>query len=309
MKQKSFFSKQNIAVKVLLLLMTVWMIWFIGSAIVGQVRDIFVQSQEVHYTTMENVETGYGMVSMTEHVINAALDGAAEPIIAEGERVRKGNAVFRIGEEYQYTNFAGRVSYRIDGLENMTDIGAISELDLKDYYTAQQKKNKKAEPAVTGEPYAKIQETMTGFHFYVFVENTERTAELGIGQTVKVNLLDIEESLKGQIAEVLVNEDDIRCMKLEVDMANAGVYQQRIYQIELPYNSERVLAIPKQALAKKRGADGVYYLHKGFVFWKEVTVSERWIEQGVLIVEEGLEEGDIVVTTPKLVREGENIKF
>ncbi|MBQ3119407.1 MAG: hypothetical protein IJC12_00895, partial [Peptococcaceae bacterium] len=103
MKQKSFFSKQNIAVKVLLLLMAVWMIWFIGSAIVGQVRDIFVQSQEVHYTTMENVETGYGMVSMTEHVINAALDGAAEPIIAEGERVRKGNAVFRIGEEYQYT--------------------------------------------------------------------------------------------------------------------------------------------------------------------------------------------------------------
>ena len=86
MKQKSFFSKQNIAVKVLLLLMAVWMIWFIGSAIVGQVRDIFVQSQEVHYTTMENVETGYGMVSMTEHVINAALDGAAEPIIAEGER-------------------------------------------------------------------------------------------------------------------------------------------------------------------------------------------------------------------------------
>ena len=92
-------------------------------------------------------------------------------------------------------------------------------------------------------------------------------------------------------------------------MANAGVYQQRIYQIELPYNSERVLAIPKQALAKKRGVDGVYYLHKGFVFWKEVTVSERWIEQGVLIVEDGLEEGDIVVTTPKLVREGENIKF
>ena len=37
MKQKSFFSKQNIAVKVLLLLMAVWMIWFIGSAIVGQV--------------------------------------------------------------------------------------------------------------------------------------------------------------------------------------------------------------------------------------------------------------------------------
>jgi len=26
-------------------------------------------------------------------------------------------------------------------------------------------------------------------------------------------------------------------------------------------------------------------------------------------VEDGLEEGDIVVTTPKLVREGENIKF
>ena len=309
MKKKTFFSKQNNAVKILLLLMAIWMLWFIGSAIIGQVRDAFVQSEKIHYTTMEHVEAGYGMVSTAEHVINAALDGAAEPLIREGERVRKGNAVFRIGEEYQYSNFSGRVSYRIDGLENITDIGVISELNLKEQYTAQQKNNKKTMAAVAGEPYVKIQETMNGFSLYVFIEQTDRTAELGIGQTIKVKLLDIDETIKGQIVEVLKTADGTRCMKLDLGLTNESVYQQRVYQIEVPYNSERVIAIPKQALVKKHGADGVYYLHKGFVFWKEVSISERWLEKDVLIVEEGLEEGDIVVTTPRLVREGENIKF
>ena len=138
MKQKTFL-KQNMANKVLLIIVVLWMIWFIGSAIVGQVRDVFVQSQEVQYVTLEHVETGYGMVYTTEHVIPARVDGTAESIIAEGERVRKGNAVFRIGEEYHHTDFSGRVSYHIDGLENMTDIGTISQLDLKQYYQAQQK--------------------------------------------------------------------------------------------------------------------------------------------------------------------------
>ena len=49
MKQNAFFSKQNRAVKVLLVLMAIWMLWFIGSAIVGQVRDVFVRSEEIHY--------------------------------------------------------------------------------------------------------------------------------------------------------------------------------------------------------------------------------------------------------------------
>lgn len=309
MKQNAFFSKQNRAVKVLLVLMAIWMLWFVGSAIVGQVRDAFVQSAELHYTTMEQVETGYGVVITTEHILNAALDGTAERVIAEGERVRKGNAVYRIGEEYQYTNFSGRVSYNIDGLENVSDIGVIANLDLKDYYNAQQKKNKQTNTAVLGEAYAKVQETMNGSSVYVVVPNTNQTAEIGIGQTVRVRFTEIDETVKGEIVEVLNTDDGKRCMKLNVGLTNEVLFQHRVYQIELPYNSERVLVLPKQALIKRHGANGVYYLHKGFVFWKEVTVSDRWLDQDVFVVESGLEEGDIIVTTPRFVREGENIKF
>ena len=309
MKQNAFFPKQNRAVKVLLVLMAIWMLWFVGSAIVGQVRDAFVQSAELHYTTMEQVETGYGVVITTEHILNAALDGTAERVIAEGERVRKGNAVYRIGEEYQYTNFSGRVSYNIDGLENVSDIGVIANLDLKDYYNAQQKKNKQTNTAVLGEPYAKVQETMNGSSVYVVVPNTNQTAEIGIGQTVRVRFTEIDETVKGEIVEVLNTDDGKRCMKLNVGLTNEVLFQHRVYQIELPYNSERVLVLPKQALIKRHGANGVYYLHKGFVFWKEVIVSDRWLDQDVFVVESGLEEGDIIVTTPRLVREGENIKF
>ena len=310
MKQNSFFSKQNTVVKVLLLVMVVWMRWFIGSAVAGQVRDFFVQSEEVHYKTMERVESGYGVMIAEEHVIYAAVDGNVEPVVAEGERVRKGNAVFRIGDEYQYTNYAGRVSYQLDELENVMDIGIVAEMDLKNSYNAQQKKkNQKPVVLTTGDPCAKVQETMGGFTFYVSVPNTNQTAEIGIGQTISVRLLDIDYLLKGEIVEVLNTADGKRCMKLAVANADDAVFQQRIYQLELPYESERVLAIPERALARKRGVDGVYYLHKGFVFWKEVTVSERWLDQGVLTIDAGLDEGDVVVTTPRMVKEGENIKF
>ena len=310
MKQNSFFSKQNTVVKVLLLVMIVWMLWFIGSAVAGQVRDFFVQSEEVHYKTMERVESGYGVMIAEEHVIYAAVDGNVEPVVAEGERVRKGNPVFRIGDEYQYTNYAGRVSYQLDELENVTDIGIVAEMDLKNSYNAQQKKkNQKPVVLTTGDPCAKVQETMGGFTFYVLVPNTNQTAEIGIGQTISVRLLDIDYLLKGEIVEVLNTADGKRCMKLAVANADDAVFRQRIYQLELPYESERVLAIPERALARKRGVDGVYYLHKGFVFWKEVTVSERWLDQGVLTIDAGLDEGDVVVTTPRMVKEGENIKF
>lgn len=309
MKKDSIFSKQNTIVKILLIVMAVWMVWFIGSAVVGQVRGWLVQSEEVHYVTMERVESGYALLSATEHIIAAAADGSAEPIIAEGERVRKGNAVFRIGDTYQYTNYAGRVSYRLDGLENVTDLGAISELNMKEKYNEQQKKKNQQSVLTVGDAYAKVQETMGGLTLFLSVPNTDQTAELTIGQTLQVRLLDIEKVVKGSVVEILNTADGRRCMKLETGIVDETVFQQRIYQIELPYNSERVITIPKQALAKKRGVDGVYYLHKGFVFWKEVTVSERWIDQGVLVVDSGLEEGDLIVTTPKLVREGENIKF
>ena len=60
---------------------------------------------------------------------------------------------------------------------------------------------------------------------------------------------------------------------------------------------------------EKDGAQGVYYLQKGFVFWKNVTVGQTWEDQGLTVIEDGLDSGDMIVTTPQYVREGENIKF
>jgi len=309
MKQNTFFAKQNTAVKWIFLLIVVWMLWFAGSAVAGQIRDLFVQSEEVHYVTMEHIEEGYGLVMGTEHLIQAQADGEVTVLIAEGERVRKGNAVFRIGDLYQYTNHAGRVSYQVDNMEIGLDISAVAELDMKQIYHEQQRRKEKKQNAVSGEPYAKVQETMSDIVMYVKLQQNNYTATLETGQSVMVKLLDNDTEVHGTVAEILNTAQGERCVKVEVITISDQLFQQRMYQVALPYNSERVLTIPKQALAKKRGVNGVYYLHKGFVFWKEVTVSERWADQGVLVVDYGLEEGDVIVTTPRLVKEGENIKF
>lgn len=309
MNLKEFFSKQNTTVKVLMLVMLLWLVWLLGSLLVGQVRDLFVQTEDVRFVTMERVENGYGMLSPTEHIISATVDGTVEELIAEGERVRKGNAVFRIGETYHYTNYAGRVSYVLDGLENMTDIASVAALDWKAFYNAQQKKSKKSDSAVAGESYAKVQETLGNMVLYLQMPNMGQVAMLEVGQTITIQLTDVGTQVSGKVIERLDTEDGNRCIKLEISLANEQMLQQRLYQVAFPYDSERVIPISEQALVRKNGVDGVYCLHKGFVFWQEVVVSDRWSDQGILVVEEGLTTGDVVVTTPRLVREGENIKF
>ena len=87
------------------------------------------------------------------------------------------------------------------------------------------------------------------------------------------------------------------------------VFQQRIYKIELPYDQMTGFLISPDIVVEKDGQTGVYYLQKGFVCWDAVTLVEPWDEEGRVVVESGLEDGMIIVTTPQLVREGENIKF
>ena len=108
--------------------------------------------------------------------------------------------------------------------------------------------------------------------------------------------------------------DDI-FLKLKVENVKETVFQQRIYKIELPYDRVTALSIPEEALVERQGETGVYYLQKGFVFWKPVTPGQAWPDLGLVASEQteededGLQSGDIVVTTPHLVHEGENIKF
>ena len=294
-------------VKILLLLIIAWLAFTLIS---NQIRSSMVQTEEVKTTVLEHVETGYGLARGVESLVIAQADGSVEAIIQEGQRVRKGNAVFKVGDAYSYTNYAGRVSYLLDGLEGTDDLNAICSTDLATRYAEQQsKQNGKAADAVNGQAYAKVINTFDNIYLYVTVPRSTYTSSLEAEQRITVRLLDNGMQLRATVAEVLDTADGSRYLKLKLGNVEETVFQQRIYQIELPYDQITAVAVSPDVLVEKDGQQGVYYLQKGFVFWKAVTLGQAWEDKGLVVVESGLESGDVLVTTPQLVREGKNIKF
>lgn len=305
-KTRRFYRKDHI-VKILLLVIVAWLVFTLAS---NQIRSAMVQTEEVKFTVLEQVETGYGLLRGSESLVIAQADGAVEPIIQEGERVRKGNAVFKVGDAYSYTNFAGRVSYQLDGLETISDLNTICGTNLESRYAEQQNDQKKSTAdAVTGEGRARVINTFDDVYLYVTVARSTYTAGLEENQKIPVRLSDINEQMQATITEVSDTADGFRYLKLKLGSVKETVFQQRIYKIEFPYDQRKAVAVSPDVLVEKDGQTGVYYLQKGFVFWEAVTVGQTWEENGKVIIESGLEDGDIIVTTPHLVREGENIKF
>lgn len=306
-KTRKLYLKDNI-VKILLLVIV---IWFFGTLALNQVRSNLVQTEEVKTTLLEQVDSGYGLLSGPETALMAPTDGDLVPTMPEGTRVRKGNAVFSVNGSIVYASEAGYVSYQIDGLEGITDLNAVCSTDLEARYEAQQGQTEttKSAEVVSGAVCAKLVNTFDDIYLYVTAARTEYVASLEVDQSIPVRLVDLDYEVQAKVSEVLDAADGTRYLKLKVSDVKETVFQQRIYKVELPYDRLSAITVPVGALVEKDGQQGVYYLQKGFVFWNAVTVGQTREEEGLVIIEEGLESGDMIVTTPHLVREGENIKF
>ena len=305
-KTRKLYLKDNI-VKILLLIIVVW---FFGMLAVNQMRSNLIQTEEIKTTLLEQVDSGYGLLSGPETALLAPADGDLVPTMPEGTRVRKGNAVFSVNGSIVYASEAGYVSYQIDGLEGITDLNAICSTDLAARYAAQQEQEEAASAAVVGGAVcAKLVNTFDDSYLYVTAERTDYIASIEVDQKIPVRLVDLDYEVQAKVSEVLDAADGARYLKLKVSDVKETVFQQRIYKVELPYDRLSAIAVPVGALVEKDGQQGVYYLQKGFVFWNPVTVGQTREEEGLVIIEEGLENGDMIVTTPHLVREGENIKF
>ncbi len=305
-KKRTLYPKEHI-VKILLVVIVAWFILMLAG---NQIRTAMVQTEEIKTTVLEHVDSGYGLLHGVEYLVIAQADGTVEPIVQEGERVRKGNAVLKIDNTYSYTNHAGRVSYQLDGLESTDNLNAICSTDLERRYAEQQNRQKDDVPdGVNGLGAAKVINIFDDMYLYVTVPRTAYTGSLETDNRIRVRLADIEEQVYATVTEVLDTQDGSRYLKLRLGTVKETVFQQRIYKVELPYEQQNAIAVSPDVLVEQNGETGVYYLEKGFVFWEPVTVGQAWDEQNKVVIESGLEDGDIIVTTPHLVREGENIKF
>lgn len=284
-------------------------IWFISNGLLSIVTNKAIQTQTLEYQVDEKIIATYGVLDMAEVLLPALETGQAVKLVTEGDRVRSGNAVYQSNNKTVYAPLAGVVSYKIDGYEELNDLAEYLQADLEEKYEEQQKKKKqKNEDVVQGQVYAKIINSFDNVTMCVVCPVSAYVNSLEKGDTLRFRLLDNGLELSGKILEMAAVSDYEKGLRIDLGCPRQEVFDQRIYKTEVFYDRQEVIEIPEKALVQQNGKDGVYTLRKGFVFWEPVTVIAERSETKQLIVE-GLDAGEMIVTTPQLVKEGENITY
>lgn len=312
--KKRRFAREQVIKFVLVFVL----IWFAISFVLSNIIGMMIKTAVIGKETVENVCTPYGLVTCDAYLVDSPLNGQGSAITQEGERVRKNEAVYRVTapagsamqsatEKIMYAPLAGIVSYRVDGYEYIKSMEDVQALDLADIHKTQAGREWETK-ATSGEAFAKILNNFDDIFIYMDCDQNSYTETFEADMRVRIRFPELGYSTLCRIVEVEPWQNDgigRYWIKADLGTAEQAVLNQRVWQVELPYDVTQVIEIPKEAIVYMDGEPGVYTLDKGFAYWSAVTITE---ERSDTYVVEDLKEGTEIVTTPKLVGEGERVK-
>lgn len=294
------------------------LLWFFVSFVISTITGMMIKTTIIGKKTVENIVEPYGMVTYNAYRIPSPLSGQGSPIIEEGERVRKNEAVYRVTavegsamqgetEKIMYAPIAGLVSYHIDAYEDVQTLEEAQGLDLAAAYEAQEDKTWDSK-TTAGADYAKLINSFDDIFIYMDCESNSYTQTFAPDMKIRIRFPAIEYSTVCRIVEVkpiIQGDKEHIWVKADLGTADQVVFGQRIWQVALPYDVAQVIEIDKDAVVYQDGQPGVYTLEKGFAYWQAINIAEE--REDTYIVED-MTEGTEIVTTPKLVGEGERVK-
>lgn len=310
MTKKSIKKKRFNEYQIIKVFSACIIIWFVGSAAINMIKTTFVHTMTIGKQVQEEQWECFGALDLEEYVLMAPASGPVVRQIAEGKKVGKNDGVFQVGGQTVYASEAGLVSYQLDGLESFALLEEYSIMDFKTKYEEQKQlfsEKEAVEEAVSGSGYAKVINNFDNVYLCLASTPNSYISSLEEDERIQIRFLDMDYEQYGRVKEIRqVPGSDLVYLRLDLGCPDQHLMQQRFYKIALPYNREYVIEIPQKALVSQGDKNGVYFLQKGFVFWQEIAIVK---ENTDTVEVEGLEEGTIIVTTPQLVKEGENIKF
>lgn len=337
-------SKDQLVKSILIIVV----LWLIGSMALSLVSNFMIRTITISSENREKVYESYGFVDSEAYLVNSPYTGEATPLIPEGQRVRKNEAVFKVvgsegtamqsqAEKVMYAPLAGMVSYLVDGYETYETMEQIGALDLEQVYKTLEK-TVRNNHVQEGMPYAKIVNNFDQIYLYIPCKINDYTADLNVDEVITVRLMDIDAELYGTIVDstkVVLGQPDEDAepeegtvkqtdpkeeinaadpaldatqgefmIKVDLGPVNQAVLSRRVFMVQLPYNVKQDITLPANAVVYKDDVPGVYCVSKGFVVWQRINIVEQMDRQ---IIVDNLAEGTKVITSPRLVKEGEKI--
>lgn len=246
-----------------------------------------------------------GLIVRQEEVRFSPISGKVELIKSEGQRVGYGNKVIKIEDQYLYNNQTGIISYAVDGLEDDLFPGNLENITLTNFdsYSRNYRQLVDGDHIKKGQAIFRI---VNNSQFYLIVKtDIEEVNRYNINELIFVKPTKLNKGLiDGKIIEKTVNGDS-GLLKVKLNIFVKEWLNLRHVDVQFIKNIYRGIVIPRKSIFTSVQGEGVLvYKYDGSFQFKKVKVLEGNEE---LVIVDGLEIGDRVITNPQAVDYGKGV--
>jgi len=279
-----------------------------------------VDVQPLNPGVLEDTLDAEYLVIREEHCMAAPFPGRLEVLAKEGEKVPKGAVVAYLykteGTSLEGTSkvplqapAAGIFSLQVDGLESICNPETWSQIDVQKLAQLEEGLGKKEHGnasdknlVAAGVPIYKIVDNLSPS--YLFLETDHSLSEwLEKGNSVEVRVPELtDKTLKGSV-EDLYQEGGKSRLLIRIPVVN-NLEKMRRVSGKLILTKYEGIVIPAKMLVTKEGQTGVYLWQNGRARWQEVKVLGE-VDKKVAV--SGLQQGQWIITTPTLIKEGQRV--
>lgn len=289
-------------------------------ALWGWITGVLVDVQPLSKAILEEDLDVDFLVIREEHRVAAPFSGKLELLAKDGEKVPKGTVVAYLhkeaGTSLEATSkipliapVAGIFSMQLDGLESICNPKVWAQIDVHKLPTLEKglEKNNPGnasgrEQAVAGTPLFKIVDNLSPT--YLFLESDQLNSDkIQKGRSIELRLPELAElPIQGYIVDFFQEGGQTKLL-LEITSMNDIEKFRRIKGKLILANYEGII-ISENMLVSQNGLSGVYLMQNGRASWQEITIRGI-VDKKVAVA--GLEEGQWIISTPNLVKEGQRV--
>jgi putative membrane fusion protein len=281
----------------------------IGSLLLLAVQKGSTLLIRVEAVSMGGIEQAFhvpAIIIKNERVVLAPGRGRLENLVREGERARNGS---QIGQFYQEGKLkatsisasdSGIISFHPDGWEGILRDFSLENGDRKIFEFEPRLLNDGSFQYEAGDPILKIVDNLAAMKMLILLQPVQEEEPLKVDEQVMIRYGD--DYLENAVCEEIWTGDDRHVAILSLPGYYEPFVKERKIEVDCITQRYKGFLVPEKALVENDGEDGVYVI-------KQEKIKYQPIEVEVIIdgkaVAKGLEEGDIIVTTPSLVEEGQ----
>lgn len=290
--------------------------WWVKGKVERLLVKVVVDVQPAKTGQLAETRSLPGWIIRDEIVVTAPIAGHVQRLVKDLERVRIGSPVIKIkgvnpsGEQMGPVQDilaprAGLIVYRLDGLEGVLTPRVLDQLDPERLRTLVEKPLEIQPEGMVekGFPVFKVINNLEKAHYLTNYKVKELGGPLVPGRRLTLTASPTGSNFSGKVVNVRGAEEAWAVIQLT--NPTADVLKERRLPLLIVDRVHKGIILSKDALIQRNGETGVWLSVKNRAEWRAVKILATVGEQ---VAVEGIEENQLVIQNPALVKEGQEIK-